>query len=307
VRCDVIKYLDARGISHSSGKNVSAGWVGIQCVYPLCDDTSNHLGINLQSGLHSCWKCGNKGGPEQLVMHVDQCGYGQAADVVRQYSSGLVALFDNDRPAMGSFMLPKFSSTEPHSVHAAYLASRGYDWRELVAMYGIRFTGPVAYVDTSQGRKHYRWRIIIPVFINAMVVNFTSRDITGKSEARYKSAPDEIAMTPGGDVVYGIDHVEPGKPIAVMEGPFDVWRVGPGAVGMLGTVFTEPQLALISSKQPSRVYVVYDSGASDIAEELGSRMARLVPRVDYLWLDPGKDPDTLSLTDLNRLRRLLAI
>lgn len=301
---NVIDYLDARGIPYSTGKNVSAGWVGIQCVYPLCDDTSNHLGINLQSGLHSCWKCGNKGGPEQLVMHMDQCDYGQAADVVRQYSSGPIAM-DEDRIRLGSFMLPKFCSYEPHSIHASYLAVRGYDWQELVAHYDIRFTGPVSYVDSSRGKIHYRWRIIIPVYVDDVMVNFTSRDVTGTSEARYKSAPDEIAHTPGGDVVYNLDNVEPGSRIALVEGPFDVWRVGPGAVGMLGTVFTEPQLALISAKRPSRVYVLYDSGASDIAQELGSRMARLVPRVDYLWMDPGDDPDTLSLTDLRRIQHLL--
>jgi DNA primase len=191
--------------------------------------------------------------------------------------------------------------------HAKYLASRGYDWRELVAQYDIRFTGPIAYVDTPRGKIHYRWRIIIPVYVDGMMVNFTSRDITGHSEARYKSAPDDIANMPGGAVVYNLDNVEQGGRIALMEGPFDVWRVGPGAVGMLGTIFTEEQLLLICNKQPSRVYVVYDSGASDVAKQLGRIMIRLVPRVDYLWLDPGTDPDTLSLMDLNRIRRLLAI
>jgi hypothetical protein len=300
---DVIKYLDARGIAHSSGKNVSGGWVGIQCVYPLCDDRSNHLGINLQSGLHSCWKCGNKGGPEHLVMLIDRCDYGRAADVVRKFSSGLITNRE-EHVRLGSFMLPKFCSYEPHGIHAAYLASRGYDWQELVAQYDIRFTGPVAYVDTSRGKIHYRWRIIIPIYVDGAMVNFTSRDVTGRSDARYKTAPDDIAMMPGGTVVYNLDNA--GDRIALMEGPFDVWRIGPGAVGMLGTVFTEEQLELIAAKQPSRLYVVYDHGAAEIAEELGTRMAKLVPRVDYLWLDEG-DPDTLPLMDIKRLQHMLAV
>lgn len=76
---------------------------------------------------------------------------------------------------------------------------------------------------------------------------------------------------------------------------------------MLGTKFTEERLALVASKRPSRVYVVYDSDASDIAEELGTRMARLVPRVDYLWLDKGCDPDTMSLSDIRRLQQMLGV
>jgi DNA primase len=112
-------------------------------------------------------------------------------------------------------------------------------------------------------------------------------------------------MTPGGEVVYNLDNA--GDRIALVEGPFDAWRIGPGAVAMLGTVFTEQQLALIASKRPSRVYVVYDSGAAKIAKELATRMARLVPRVDYLWLDEGKDPDTLNIADLRRIQRMLSL
>ena len=47
---DAEEILDDLGLSYTSqGKNVSEGWIGIQCVFPDCDDTSNHLGINLQS------------------------------------------------------------------------------------------------------------------------------------------------------------------------------------------------------------------------------------------------------------------
>jgi hypothetical protein len=302
VSFDVVAYLDARGISYSTGRNVSAGNVGIQCVYPACDDTSNHLGIGLDNALHNCWKCGGKGRMAKLIMMIDNCGYPEAMDVVRKFSTGYVP-----RPAgaevVGEFMLPKFHTPDPTPAHAAYLAKRGYLPTDLT-QYEIKYSGPVSFVETSQGRIHYRWRIIIPIFIDGVVVNFTSRDITGRANAKYKTAPDEIAIRPGREVVYNLDNA--GSRIALVEGPMDVWRIGPGAVAMLGTSFTEEQLVLIASHRPERVYVVYDSGAADIAEELGRRIMRLVPRVDYLWLDGG-DPDTMSGTDLAHLRRLLAV
>jgi hypothetical protein len=302
---DVIRYLDARNISHSTGKNVSAGNVGIQCFNPMCDDTSNHLGIQLGEGLYSCWKCGTKGDAIGLVMRLDNCDFTQASETVRRYSSGYV-MQPQGREVVGEFMLPKFCTTVPTSLHKAYLMQRSYQWDQLANQYGLRFTGAISFIDAGPRRIHYRWRIIIPIYIDGVMVSFTSRDITGHSDARYKAAPDSIAIRPGAEVVYNIDTVEPGARMALVEGPFDVWRIGPGAVAMLGTVFTEEQLVLIASRRPSRVYVVYDSGAADIAEDLGSRMARLVPRVDYLWLDDG-DPDTMKPADLGHLQRLLNI
>lgn len=300
---DVIRYLDARNIPHSSGKNVSAGNVGIQCFNPMCDDTSNHLGVRLEDGVYSCWKCGAKGDAIGLIMELERCGFPQAKDTLRQYSSGVVTQ-PRGPEVVGEFMLPKFCTEAPTGIHKKYIHGRGYQWEALVAQYGLRFTGAISYLDAGHKRIHYRWRIIIPIYIDGVMVSFTSRDITGLSDAKYKAAPDEIAIRPGADVVYNLDNA--GDRIALVEGPMDVWRIGPGAVAMLGTKFTEEQLVLIASRRPSRVYVVYDSGAVDIAEDLGTRMARLVPRVDYLWLDDG-DPDTMKPADLAHLRRLLSI
>jgi hypothetical protein len=67
---NLIEYLDDKNISYStSGKNVSSGWIGISC--PFCGDSSNHLGINLESKVFSCWKCGEKGNFIKLAMELE--------------------------------------------------------------------------------------------------------------------------------------------------------------------------------------------------------------------------------------------
>jgi len=54
---DIIELLEEHDIQFwRTGKNVSRGWVGLQC--PFCDDDSNHLGIHKKSLRCRCWKCG---------------------------------------------------------------------------------------------------------------------------------------------------------------------------------------------------------------------------------------------------------
>ena len=54
-------YLDDLGVDYiSEGKNVSSGWIEINC--PFCgQDPSKHLGINLETGLFHSWCCNETG------------------------------------------------------------------------------------------------------------------------------------------------------------------------------------------------------------------------------------------------------
>jgi len=303
---NVIAYLDARGIAYkTTGKNVSAGWIGIQCVYPLCDDHSNHLGINLDTGVHSCWKCGNRGGPERLVELIDRVEWAEASDIVKRFSDNSFIPEALTMPRVrGDFMLPKFAQRTPYSVHAQYLQRRGYEPLDVVHKYDLLFTGSVSWVATPRGKIHYPWRIIMPIYVDGQIVNFTARDITGRATSKYKNGPDDIAIRNGGDCVYNIDRVRIGGSVMLVEGPLDVWRIGDGAVAMLGTQFTESQLSLIASRRPQRVFVVYDVDANEIARELGTRIARLVPETEYVWLTNG-DPDGADSATIAYLRDLL--
>ena len=59
---DIRAVLDYIGVPYTeTGKNVSAGWVGVQCPMPGCSDQSNHMGLNLTSPVCTCYHCGRKG------------------------------------------------------------------------------------------------------------------------------------------------------------------------------------------------------------------------------------------------------
>ena len=70
---DVRSWLEDQNISYSKeGKNISNGWIGINCVF--CQDTSNHLGITPNNRI-TCWKCGTKGDIVTLIKEVEQCSF----------------------------------------------------------------------------------------------------------------------------------------------------------------------------------------------------------------------------------------
>jgi hypothetical protein len=232
---------------------------------------------------------------------VDECTWTQADAVVKQFTT----LLATEPPVPGTpseFMLPKFHTQEPTDRHFRYLQDRGYNYHDLMNKYQISFTGPVSWVQGPYGKMNYYWRIIIPIFLDGVMVNFTSRDITEWSSSKYKMGPNNIAIRPGGDCVYNLDNA--GDTIMLVEGPMDVWRIGDGAVAMMGTKFSEAQLSLIANKRPRQVFIVYDAGAEKIAKDLGQRMARLVPQTDYVWLN-NTDPDAANAADVADLRALL--
>ena len=67
---DVVSFLEDRAIEiHYPGeKNVSEGWIAINCIY--CDDPSWHLGINLTGRqiYISCYSCKQAGTIKDLIL-----------------------------------------------------------------------------------------------------------------------------------------------------------------------------------------------------------------------------------------------
>ncbi|KKM90229.1 hypothetical protein LCGC14_1240790 [marine sediment metagenome] len=291
---DAIAYLESQGIPcHTEGKNVTQGWVNIQCIYPGCDDNSNHLGTNLSTGLHTCWKCKKKGGPEQLIMGVQHCGYGEAQTIAAKFGGAVVPIRErNVRHVAGSFMLPKAATEEFPPPHFRYLVGRGYDPVAIQEQYRILSCHTIG---------KYRLRLIIPIFINDVLVNFIARDVTGLAEKKYLMAPNDEALLPGEMVLYNIDRAV--RSVAIVEGVFDVWRIGDGAVGLLGTELSEEKLRLLPEKGVERAFIIYDEDAHNRGIEVASKVSKLVPYTENIWL-PRDDPDKYFAENPNELTEL---
>jgi len=231
-------------------------------------------------------------------MAIDRCAYPDALAILAGFGGAVVPIQPRHvREAVGSFMLPKEATADYPPPHHRYLVGRGFDPDYIHQHYQV-----MSCYTTGQ----YRHRIIAPIFIDGVMVNFIARDITGLSERKYTMAPNTDAIRPGEDVLYNIDRAQ--RSVAIVEGIFDVWRIGDGAVGLLGTALTEEKLLLLLQRGIERAFVIYDQDASSRAKEVANRVSKLIPHTENIWLPRG-DPDTYfaenpsDLTDLQFLLR----
>jgi len=295
---DVLAYLESQGVPHwTSGKNVSEGWVNIRCIY--CDDKSNHLGINLTTGVHNCWKCGRIGGPARLIVALERCSFKKAYAILETFKTEGTQVYS--KPASmappGAFELPKLTIETLPDTHRAYLISRGFDPDQLVADYGIKAT-----LNIGQ----YRQRIIIPIFFDRELVNFVARDITGNFEHRYLMPKTSEVLLRRDQLLYDVDRI--GKSIAIVEGVFDAWRIGRGAVATFGTRVTDEQCNILYRKKVERVFIIFDHDASlNEGHKLAKKLSHVIPHVENLTISEG-DPDSYFLNnpeDLKEIKFLL--
>jgi DNA primase len=293
---DIRAYLEDRGIGYiSEGKNVSSGWIGTNCVF--CPDKSNHLGINLQSLSISCWKCGRRGNVLSLVMAIDGISFNRAKDIITKFPlKEFSHLVRPKRTAAEKTMFPSGTSEILLPIHEKFLVSRGYDPVIIQHKYDIIGVGPT--LDS------WKFRIIIPVYMNQILQTYVGRDTTGKAEVKYQNAPVEKSLLQAKHCLQGIDQVT--DTIILVEGLLDYWRIGAPAVCCFGTAITSPQIALLANRGIKNCYVLWDNDATDKAHKLAATLTSVIPNVEVLELSTG-DPDNLSEDDVWNLRRDIGV
>ena len=145
------------------------------------------------------------------------------------------------------------------------------------------------------------WRLFIPFHIHGEVVSWTTRSI-GQNGLRYVSASSDQEKVNHKSILYGEDFCR--HAVIVHEGPFDVWRTGPGAVATCGTGFSRSQLLRLSN-YPVRV-ICFDNEkqAQQRATELCDLLEPFPGETIQVTLD-AKDAAEASDKEINQLRRFL--
>lgn len=293
---DIISYLEDKDIEHwTEGENVTEGWVNIQCLF--CDDDFNHLGINLTSyndtHFFNCWKCGEKGSIQRLVANIEHCSYTKAKTILEQYNTNIEYKKEKEKVIKSTLELPYHTTTIPPE-HAKYLIGRGFDPQELVEKYSLVF---------STYAEKYRFKIIIPIYMNKQLVCFNTRGLNKKD--RYESCPNEEAIIPIKQTIYNIDTV---KDIAVIvEGPTDVWKLGDGAIATWGTAYTREQILLLARKRIKLAHILFDPepAAQKQANKLAQEIGGFIPIVKVHELISYKDPGEIPRDEARQLMSLL--
>jgi hypothetical protein len=206
----------------------------------------------------------------------------------------------------GKFTLPN-GVTRLMKAHRDYLRSRGFDPKELYRLWRVH---GIDYRVTPS----MQWRIFIPIyglfpksngFMQWKPASWTARAI-GDKEPRYMNAlPWEQAIS-AKNLLYGqqwADRYRNGGKVLITEGPFDVWRYGPGAVATLGTGVTDEQFyRLINNYR--KFFIVFDAEpkAQERAKELAHQLSGYSKHVTNVELD-AKDLGSAKKKEVDQLRK----
>jgi hypothetical protein len=275
---------------HGEHRHVTEGWIGVDC--PGCSPGQRKFkaGYCVSGRVMSCWSCG----PLDVVNTLSLLSrrgwseiFGLAKDLSRDKTVAALKKAGKYSPP------PRWPLGYPGAgPHRAYLRGRGLDVNRLVKLWRV--------AALSSGTA-YLGRVFIPVFRFGEEVSWTTRAIHPRAQPRYVSSPPDRELSPLKSLLYGMDYVR--NACVVVEGPVDVWKIGPGAVATFGTNFTREQVLKLS-KIPVRA-VCFDSEPQ--AQRQADKLCALLecfPGSTYkVTLESGKDAGEADESELEELRK----
>lgn len=289
----------------TGGKNVSVGWVNVQC--PFCADSSNHCGVNPETELFNCWKCPAKGHFVDLLIELTGLSFGVCKDMVSDSATTfkerpietIRSTLEGEATEFKSIVnvevrLPKtfeFVTTDINfSLLDDYLKRRNIS-RATLMKYSCGVCRAGKYMN----------RMIIPVYYQEKLVSFQAADLTGFADLKYKSAP--LSMGRINDFLYNYDKIEVGGRMIVEEGVLDAWRTGDEAVAAFTSNLTEAQKKLIIAKNLEELYFCFDCEliAYYKSLELAKEFEAYISKVEVLRLPYGQDPNLVGSEKIYQL------
>lgn len=294
LRFDGIQFLKDFKIRYTDhSPNVSQGWIGTPC--PFCNDRSDHLGLHIATGAMSCWKCGKHSALE-YILNVLRISKSEAKSIYSRYltknvHNNMYDINKQNKKYVTSISLPDndFTIAERKYLKKRMLTSNHVEQYDLR---GGGLTGDWAY------------RIVIPIYYNKLLVSATGRSIVSSVEPKYFTLAKDKSIMNLKHIFLGLDLVDT-ESIAVVEGPLDAIRGGPGFVASFGVNLSDEQLLLLL--QYDTIYFVRDSDeAGDHFTKEAYKLASLgAKNVEVVTLEGFKDIGEASQEYIDELRKEL--
>jgi DNA primase len=282
---------------------VNKGWTNCTC--PHCDDKTYNGGFNNIDGHYHCWKCGGHDMKRtlQLVLGIPS---NELKSVLSEYEgrNGVLQELNKKTAKAKHLELPSDSFTP---AERKYLLSRNFSPRFLHEKYGV-VGGGIA------GR--WKYRIIIPVYLNGKLVSWTGRSILDKQTLkekkipRYKNLSIEESVINIKECIFNIDNCR--KNVAVLvEGSFDVMMLGDDFMCSMGTELTQNQIQTLSNRF-KKIFIAFDNEleAQKKARKFGMELASIGVDVEVvnIYEDFGKnDGGELSDNEVKIIRKELGL
>lgn len=277
------------GVPHDEPNH--RGWVELDC--PECGGVGR-LGWSPAGQCFKCWLCGMLPLYETLAALLGVPIGGVKALLDGCEVKGAFGPAEIQKPRGGAASLVYPVTAGPlQGNHIAYLRRRKLDPAQVEQEFGKQY-------GTLEHDPLLPNRLVAPLYYQGKAVSWQARNIHTKCPhaLRYHTCPPEQEVTYHKDLVYGLSTaVQRGRTGVVVEGLFDVWKCGPGAMHTFGTAWLPAQLLLLAASF-KRVYVMFDSkGPADplgLAQQQGQRLAEALSLlgVEAFNVDPesAKDP-----------------
>lgn len=282
---EVLKQLNIE--YRTEGKHCRDGWLQIDCPWCGKDSHKFHLGYSLSGHFMNCWRCGPHR-PIETLMEITSKPFYECKKLLGDIRPITIP----KKRTRGKLVLPK-GLTELKKNHKAYLANRGFKSSELQKLWRIQATPAFGKLA---------WRIFIPIIYHGKTVSWTTRAIGDLNSLRYISASPKEESMPLKSLLYGEDYVV--NTIIVTEGPFDVWRIGPGAVATLGIGYTTEQVKRMM-QYPKRI-ICFDNEttAQQRARKLCDDLS-VFPGETYIAKLDSNDAASASKSEIDMLQASL--
>ncbi len=284
---DILKEYNITYIEGGTHRHVRSGYIGLDC--PFCGTLGKyHMGYNVQHGFCACWHCGSHS-PVKVLRALTGRAFAACKHLMQQVS----VRHDFKKVVhSGTFKAP-VGIGPLKSQHRRYLQNRGLDPQKMVNLWGVQGISIAA---------RYSWSIWIPICQYGRQVSWTTRSIGKNPPRRYTHADPSQEMVPIKQLLFGEDYCR--HSIIVCEGPFDVFRIGPGAVATMGTVYTREQMLKIA-KYPERA-ICFDNepAAQRMAQRLVSELTMFPGNTYNIVLSSG-DPGEAIQEEIDLLRKVV--
>jgi len=264
------------------------GWVQIDCPFCGKDSRKWHMGYSIQNHFFNCWRCGSHSAIDTL-MELTSLSYRECNKLLSQIDNSYLIKEKIFKPK-GKVIIPK-GVRDLLPAHKKYLRQRGFNPDLIAELWGIKGIGISSKLN---------WRIFIPIFYQNKIVSWTTRSISNhRNVTRYINASKKEESIPHKSLLYGEQYAQ--HSIVITEGPFDVWRIGPGAVATLGLNYSQAQLSKII-QYPIRA-ICFDNQpvAQKKAKELLDNLS-VFPGESYNIVLDSKDAAEASKREIERIR-----
>jgi hypothetical protein len=253
----------------------------------MCGDKKFHLAW--KDGTFVCYKCG-----KLPFMEVYRCLFKTPiSDAPRtEYKQEKHVRNKKDTRELkfpsGSLVL----SYEKHKKHVRYLNERGL-MPELVSMvWDIEIRATLISSDS------WGYRVIFPITEMGRVVSYQGRDVTGKSSIRWLTCGNDTGIENPKEILMGVEHTS-GRRCVLVEGLFDMFKLGHGAVCCFGTSVTDSQIrTLVQNFDFVHIFFDNEIQAMEKAKKLRNTLISYGIEAKCSTLDAdGKDAGDLTVEE----------